>query len=265
MSSLTQDIERALSHQPHASPRYVKQRRYILLSLIDDLRMINHVVTRLSSLDKNIIQKLIRYWQAQRNNGNTIYHKVTILRSVCKHYLPANPIPSNQELDITYRLADKVIILDNTPLLDIKSLALSYLYRLQRYFGLKIIEALKIEPYMFDKEGLWLARSVAYNNKNRFIPYWCEEQKQLTNELLLDTNISAVDRALLAMQYKAILQQSGIEDKEYYRYQYISHRYQNLRIDDKMDYHLILKQLRSEAGYRENRQLKAILKCLNAS
>ncbi|MFN7098309.1 MAG: hypothetical protein ACK4PR_12260, partial [Gammaproteobacteria bacterium] len=199
------------------------------------------------------------------NSSNTIYHKITVLRNICKHYLAINPIPSQQELGITYHFGGKIIILDNMQVLDIKHATISYLQRLQRYFGLKMMETVKVEPYMFDKEGLWLARAAAYNNKNRFIPYWCEEQKKLVSELLLDTSMTSSDSALLVMQYKAILNQADIIDNEYYRYQYIYHRYQHLLKIGQVDYYTMLKQLRSETGYRENRQIKAILKCLNAS
>ncbi|MFN7098613.1 MAG: hypothetical protein ACK4PR_13825 [Gammaproteobacteria bacterium] len=265
ITTLLQDIEQAILHQPHASPRYAKQRRYILLSLIADLRTINRVIPRLSSLNKNIIQKLIQYWQAQGNSSNTIYHKITVLRNICKHYLADNPIPSQQELGLTYYFGGKTIILDNMAVLEIKHPTIGYLHRLQRYFGLKMIETIKVEPYMFDKEGLWLTRAAAYNNKNRLIPYWCEEQKRLVGELLLDTSMRSSDSALLVMQYKAILKQTGIIDNEYYRYQYIYYRYQHLLTTEQTDYYTILKQLRSDTGYRENRQIKAILKCLNAS
>lgn len=197
---LKKDIGEILSKQPQASPRYVKMRRYILLALIDDLQAINHVIPRLSSMNKNIIQKLILYWKAQGNSGNTIYLKITILRNVCKHYFISNPIPSNQELDIAYYLRNKTIELDNTPMLDSNNSIVNYLYRLQRYFGLKMLESVKIESYMFDKDRLCVAHAAAYNNKNRFIPYWCEEQKPLVSELLIDTSITKINNKICIEQ-----------------------------------------------------------------
>lgn len=262
IASLKQDIERALSSHPHGSPRYVKQRRYTLLALVNALQAINCLVPRLSHLNKFIIQKLIQYWQEQGNSVDTICHKISILRNVCKQYLITNPIPINRELGIADITIKKVVSFNPATAPVITDPTIEHLYRLQRYFGLKLSEALKMESYMFDESGLRMARAVAYNKKNRFIPYWCEEQKQFYRDSLQDLKFTKNHKKLLSLQHKAILQQANIVDKEYYRYQYIYHRYQHLLGHDS-NLHNVLKQLRSETGYKENRQIKAILKYQN--
>lgn len=265
LSLLRQDIYQALRHLPHASPLYVKQRCHILLKLIDDLRAINRVIPSLKNLNKLILMKLINYWQEQDNDNNTIYRKVNILRNICMCHLEFNSFPTNLELGIKHINKSQNLRIVNNKSPDINNVAIDTIYRLQRNFGLKLTEALKIEPYMFDQQGLWLARIAAYNNKNRFIPYWHEEQRLFIDSFLSKANLLIDDKILISMQYKLFLKQMGILNKEYYRYQYIKHRYQDLLINDDLNHQNILKRLRGELGYCENKQIKAILTCLNDS
>jgi len=265
IKSLQLDIALALKKVAKGTPQYYRMRRYILATLITDLKVINHLIPRLNGLREDIVKKLVTLWLKRGNSSKTIQSKLSIVRGVCQAHCPELVIPSNRELNLSRPPLKKLKIPVLVPLEQISNPAIRQYCALQHEFGLTQQEELWFRGYMFQANELRLPRQIAYNHRDRAVAVETEQQQHLRQDIL---TAAAFAKPRCAVQVKAqaklfsdVLKPLGITQPNYYRYHYIKTRYDALHQSGHKPRD-VFQQLRRETGYQSNRPLREILQCL---
>ncbi|NNM59982.1 MAG: hypothetical protein HKM04_09240 [Legionellales bacterium] len=267
LSLLKTDIQQALSSMAGGSPCFRREREKVLFSLPDDLMALNSLVPRLKEIRTPVLKKLVQLWQSRGNTSNTVCRKISILRSVIVAYVDSIPFPDNPTLGIQYEKAVIAVAKQGMNIQSIRDTDVQLVCRLQVCFGLKKQEAIRFEPFMLADTELRLSREAAYNSHNRTVPYWNEAQQALIHDLksLPITGFRASyggNLMLLSSLHTNAFKQQGVQQKEYFRHIYLHERYVSLSQSSAKTTQLaVLKQLREEMGYADNRKIKEILTC----
>lgn len=265
---LKSDIRNALRNVPKGAPSFYTRRQAVMLSLINDLSEINQLYPRLSCLKKETIFSLLKLWRSRGAGTKTLHRKISILRTIVRQHCGDKIFPTNAELGIQYKLDKKRIVSKEMRLADIKDDLVRDICMLQYHFGLKKSEAIHFKNFSAG-DVLLIPRSIAYNSKERHIPILTEKQRQVLTHF--DTQhlngfiADHLDVRLIALTHSSQLKLLDIRDGDYFRYEYIKNRYEALKTDNTLKQLERLRILRQELGYRENKQIKEILQCLNVS
>lgn len=264
--ALRKDVELALKKLPKGTPQYYHMRRYIMLTLITDLKTINRLVPQLGSLRNNIIDELVMLWQRRGNCTKTILSKVSIIRQVCRAHCPDLTLPTNQALGLKLEQNKRTKIQHWITPEQVVVPAIRQLCTLQYHFGLTKQEALQVRSYMFQGTQLRLPRKITYNHYDRSVPIQSELQRHQQSIIAMNPVFiqrrSRNELQALSEQFRQQLEQIGIIDENYYRHYYIKSRYEFLQ-QIGLKPRALFQQLREETGYRSNRPLMEILKCLS--
>lgn len=265
IASLRADIEQALRAVSYGTPDVVARRRYLCDALVYELIELHAVVPRLRSINEKIWHQLVALWQKKGNQPKTIINKLSTFRQLIERYVGLGYFPSNAVWGLD-KITKNTLPLAQPLVVTLDSITDRVVYplcALQRYFGLKKQEAIRVESFMLTADTICLSRSAAYNSKNRVIPIETLEQKNLFTQLQSENFTRFVtpvyDVTRLSMLHKIQLSQAGIVHDDYFRQQYAVNRYQNLlQTQDKAT---TFRQLRSEMGYQRNDSLKEMLAC----
>jgi len=273
-ASLIQDIEDALTYSKNGSKKSVQRRSYTLRRLPDELIKMKCLVPSLSALNSNLVKKLVEYWVHKGDRPKTIYNKVSDLRNVIQKKYNAMEFPSNVMLGIHCVQVPKLlpsIAYENIKLhsMDNAIKHLNVVCGLQYFFGLKKSEATQFRPYMLRPHCINVPRSISYNHIDRVIEVSTQKQTEFINtinkESLTYNTADQQYRKLLTLMHGHALKLIGVDEPEHYRYQYVLWRYNQLKESNSLDLMQCYQQLRQELGYRENRQIKELLICLENS
>lgn len=262
-SRLEHELNNILRDLKAGAPSYRITNRYIVQKLPYDLMQINRLTPTLSGLKQETIVELVRYWQHMGNTASTIARKIAVLRKIVEHR-NTHEFPTNSELRITTPPQPKRVAVIDIPITVFGNPAVRQLCELQYYFGLKKFEAIMLRVSIVNQK-LYIPRSMAYNNKDRFVAIvtsaqrrCLDQQAALSSQFINDVKT----RRALASWHQLELAQWGINDPDHYRYDYIKQRYQQLTQENSVT-QIIMTQLRQELGYQSNQPLMRILKCLD--
>jgi hypothetical protein len=189
-------------------------RRGLLMRIADDVISLGYGLRHVQGLKEKHVKAVIKHWAEEGLTNGTIKNRLSALRYLaCKINKP-NLLPSNQELGIGNRQYTPRF---NRALVDpdFSKINNSYVYvslQLQRVFGLRREEAIKIKPHLADKgDQLALLPSWCKGGRGRHVPirtdeqrYWLEEAKKIAGDK---------SNSLIPLG-KSYIQQRGIYDKQ---------------------------------------------------
>lgn len=144
-----------------------------------DLHETGYKVQNIACIKPRHVYKLVAHWQARELSAGRIKNFMSDLRFIYRLFNEKD-LPDNDTLGIANR---SYVLEENKAIdeIDLSVISDEYLrcsMELQRHFGLRREECLKIKPRAADKgKRLWLKSSWTKGNVERYIPIKTEEQR----------------------------------------------------------------------------------------
>lgn len=202
-----------------------------------DLHQLGYVVRNISGLKQKHVSALVGHWQKRGLSVGTIKNRLADFRFVCNALGRSNVIKENNDYSIGSRVMipteNKAIIDPDFSKIDNQHLRVSL--ELQRVFGLRREECLKIMPHLADKKDhLWLQGSWTKGRVERKIPIltkeqrlWLNRAKRLTtkSQSLIPNGKSYIHQRNL---YNRLTREIGYKNLHGLRHAYAQRRYKEL-------------------------------------
>ena len=214
---LQRTIYQVLKHNRDGSYATQHDRKHILFKFAEDLVSLGFALRDIRGLKEKHIVAVIKFWQEKNLSSATIKNRTAILRHLCTRINKINIVPSNTKLCISKRI---YIPISNRALHDPDFSKISNKYirislELQRVFGLRREESLKINPWQADKrDHLFLQASWCKGGREREIPIRTDEQRYWLNQA---KNLVQYKDLSLIPPKKSYIQQRCIYDKQVVR------------------------------------------------
>lgn len=214
---LQRSIHQVLKHNRSGSYATQANRHYTLRTFAADLVSIGYGLRDICGIKQKHILAVVKFWQKKRLTNSTIKNRTAVLRFLCNKINKHNIIPSNKELNIGKRnyvpLTNRAI---HHP--DFSKISNQYVHtslQLQRVFGLRREESIKIKPHLADKgDKLELLSSWCKGGRGRTVPVRTEEQRYWLDQA---KKIAEKFGHSLIPEKKNYLQQRCVYDKQVLR------------------------------------------------
>ncbi len=189
-------------------------RKNILLRIADDLQKIGMLMPNIYSLKPKHVTALVKHWQEGGLSIRTIKNRMATVRFIFEATNKIAILPSNDALGIERRNYKPRFnrALFNPDFSKITDRHLYLSLQLQKAFGLRREECIKIQPHIADKGArLELLPSWCKGGRGRVLPiltveqrFWLDEAKKIVKQI----------RASLIPKDKSFIQQRYIYDKQ---------------------------------------------------
>jgi len=192
-------------------------RRGLILRFAEDLVNLGYKITDIHSLKLKHIQAVTKFWQDKHLSNATIKNRLSALRQLSNILRKPMLVPSNTELNIGRR---KYVSHTNRALFNPELEKISHPYlrvslELQRLFGLRREESLKIKPHLADNDNeLKLQPSWCKGGRGRNIPILTEEQRYWMDKA---KEIAGKPGNSLIPEEKNYIQHRNVYDKQVIR------------------------------------------------
>ncbi len=213
-------------------------RRAILTQFSKDLVSLKYGLRDIYNLKEKHILAVIQFWQDKKLKSSTIKNRMAVLRYLAKKINKPNLIPDNNKLGIQKRT---YVPVKNRAFHDpsFSKITNQYVHislELQRVFGLRREESLKIKPHIADKnDKLELLPSWCKGGRGRSIPirteeqrYWLEQAKILATKF----NHSLIPQDKNYIQHRYVydkqVTRAGLKNMHGLRHAYAQKRYKEL-------------------------------------
>jgi hypothetical protein len=179
--SIRNDLKRSIVFflKTHRGGSYSTQadRRYILLQAANDLVSLGYGLRDINGLKQKHVLAIVKSWQDKGLSNSTIKNRTAVLRKLCEGLKKSTLVPNNDQLKIGKRKYVSVTnrAQHNPNFEKISDPYIKISLELQRVFGLRREESLKIKPHLADK-----------GNRLELFPTWCKGGRGRT--LLIRTN-----------------------------------------------------------------------------
>jgi site-specific recombinase XerD len=213
-------------------------RKKILYLFSNDLVTLGYGLRHIKGLQEKHITAVLKSWMKSKVQNSTLKNRTAALRFLCKCINKPSIIKSNDGMGIGKR---KYLPTENKAIHnpDFSKITNPYVYvslQLQRVFGLRREEAIKIKPHMADKhQYLELSSSWCKGGRSRIIPinteeqhYWLEQAKmqagKFGNSLIPEKKKYINQRDI----YDKQAQRAGLRNLHGLRHAYAQNRYKEL-------------------------------------
>jgi len=213
-------------------------RRNILHLFANDLVDLGFALRNINGLKNKHILATIKLWQDNKLAISTIKNRTSALRWLCGKINKKNLVPRNNELKIGRRtyapIRNRAIY--NPDFSKIKNPHIRISLELQRVFGLRREESLKIKPHLADKKDrLELLPTWCKGGRSRVIPirtdeqrYWLEEAKKIVGKF----GNSMIPQSKKYIQHRHVYEKqvlrAGLRNLHGLRHAYAQNRYKEL-------------------------------------
>jgi hypothetical protein len=185
-----------------------------LLNFTHDLIKAGFKITDIYSLKLKHIQAVVNFWQGKKLNNATLKNRLSVIRKLADLIKKPQLVPSNNQLNIGKRsyVSEKNRALFNPDFSNITDKYIKVSLELQRVFGLRREESLKIKPHLADKKDcLQLQPSWCKGGRGRIVPIKTDEQRYWLNQA---KEIAGKFGNSLIPENKNYIQQRYIYDKQ---------------------------------------------------
>ncbi len=209
-------------------------RRGILQQALEQVIDLGYKIATVEQIKPKHIQALVRFWQQKKLAVGTIKNRLAALRYLADVLQKLELVASNKVLQVGSRITstrrNKACV--HPDLSKITDPYVKASVELQRVFGLRREESLKIKPHLADQGNkLSLLGSWCKGNRSREIPIRTEEQRGCLDQakgLLPTPNQSLIPEAKSYIQHRYVydkqLQRAGIKSHGL-RHAYAQQRY----------------------------------------
>lgn len=182
---LQNSIKQILQRSHEGSHNGQADRKTILMKFAEDVVKRGNKLRHVNGLKSKHIFGVVQQWQKEGLASGTLKNRLSALRFLAEKIGKANIVPSNNELKIPARTStpkfNRAIV---NP--DFSTISNEYIFislQLQRVFGLRREESLKIRPHQADQGNhLALQPSWCKGKRGRNIPISNEEQRYWLNQ-----------------------------------------------------------------------------------
>ncbi len=211
---LQRTLFQLLKHNRDGSYATQHDRKNILFKFAEDLVSLGYALRDIKGLKEKHITAVVKFWQNKGLSNATIKNRTACLRYLCMRINKVNIIPSNNKLCISKRTYVPIInrALHHPDFSKVTNQYIRISLELQRVFGLRREEALKIKPWQADKgDHLSLQDSWCKGGRGRTIPIQTDEQRHW---LIQAKNLVQGKDLSLIPPKKSYIQQRYIYDKQ---------------------------------------------------
>ncbi|MEO8402593.1 MAG: phage integrase N-terminal domain-containing protein [Gammaproteobacteria bacterium] len=190
--NLQRSIQNILNNNRTGSYDTQANRRHILFTFAKDIISAGYGLRGVNGLKQKHIFVAVRHWQEKELSVATIKNRMSALRNLCGIINKENIVPTNDQLGIGKRsyVSLKNRAIHQPDFSKIKDPNVMVSLQLQRLFGLRREESLKIKPHMADKgDKLELLSSWCKGGRGRSVPirtdeqrYWLDRAKQIASD-----------------------------------------------------------------------------------
>lgn len=237
---LQHSIMNVTQHNRDGSYNTQVDRQRILNQIAAELTSGGYKLRHVNALKQKHVRYLNEQWQEKGLSSGTIKNRNAALRWLCKKLNKRDLMPSNDAMGIERRVhvtnINKAIDLTDELLSKISNPRVLVQLQLQRHFGLRREEAIKIQPHFADRgDHIFLQASWCKGGRSRTVPisskearYWLDEAKKLAGT----KQASLIESDKTYKQAKEIynkqLQRAGIHKAHGLRHQYAQEQYELL-------------------------------------
>lgn len=215
--SIKHDLQRSiyqlLSRNKCGSFASQAARSHILKQFAKDLVQLGYGLRKIQGLKQKHIDSVLDHWKGKKLANSTLKNRMAALRFLSERINKGNLIASNHDLKIAAReykpTINKAIFSPNFDKITDQHVRISL--ELQRVFGLRREEALKIKPHLADKgKSLELMPTWCKGGRGRFVPVKTEEQRYWLNQAkqLVSYGMSLIP------QHKSYIKHREVYDKQ---------------------------------------------------
>lgn len=231
-------IYQVLKHNKLGAFSTQYDRKAALFQAAADLVSHGYKLPHIQGLKQKHVRFLVELWQSQQLSIGTIKNRLSHLRTLCTLLKRYEVVPNNDNLNIGKRVystnEDKSLKCGQTE--HMQNYRIQVQLELQRHFGLRHEECIKIKPFLADKvTQLELQGSWCKGGRPRTVPicteaqrYWLEEAKKLAGQ----RHYSLIPPQQTYQQYFKrfynYINQVGFEGSHGLRHEYAHQRYQEL-------------------------------------
>jgi len=219
--SIRQDLWRSITnvfkHNKEGSYATQADRRYMLKQFMNDLVSLGYGLRDIRGLKQKHILSVVNHWKTKALSNSTIKNRMSTLRNLCQKINKPTIILSNKEYNIGQRtyVPVKNKALFNPDFSRISNNNIRISLELQRVFGLRREESIKIKPYVADKKDkLELLPTWCKGGRGRTIPIITEEQRYWLDQA--KKHVKEFSYSLIP-QNKNYIQQRSVYDKQVLR------------------------------------------------
>lgn len=210
---LQRSIHQIVSRDKSGSFATQAARLCILKQFAADLVKLGFGLRNIQGLKQKHIESMIEYWKGKNLANATLKNRMSVLRFLCEKINKASVIVSNKDLKIAARnykpTINKAIYSPNFDKVTDQHVRISL--ELQRVFGLRREEALKIKPHLADKcKSLELLPTWCKGGRGRFVPIRTEEQRYWLSQA---KQLVAYGKSLIP-ERKSYIQHREVYDKQ---------------------------------------------------
>jgi hypothetical protein len=237
-TDLQHSVLTILKHNPHGSYATQADRRTMLTQFASDLVKLGYGLRDIRGLKQKHINAILESWKNDLETS-TIKNRLSALRFLCKFINKSNLIPSsNEALGIGKRkyIPDHNVAIYNPDFSKISNKYVRVSLELQRVFGLRREESMKIKPHMADRgHRLELLSTWCKGGRGRGMDirteeqrYWLDEAKKLAGKFGNSLIPISKDYKKHCSVYKKQVIRAGFRRVHGLRHAYIQQRYKEL-------------------------------------
>ncbi len=237
-SKLKYSIKNILLNDNSGSFASQHDRNTMSMRIADDLIDLGYKLPVIHNLKQKHVIAIVEYWKQKNLSNATIKNRVSVIRHLSALMNKPQIVPSNQDLKIGARnyVSLKNRALYNPDFSKISNPHLRISLELQRVFGLRREESLKIKPHLADKgDKLELMPSWCKGGRGRFIPirteeqrYWLEKAKELVEKAGYSLIPQEKDYIQHRYLYDKQVERSDLRNVHGVRHAYAQQRYKEL-------------------------------------
>lgn len=241
MSAKT-ELKRSISYvlKSNRDGSYATQadRRHILFRFAEDLVSLGFKLRDIHGLKQKHIYAVIEFWKNKNLSAGTIKNRTAVLRHLCVRINKANVITDNTQLAIPKRVYVSRVnrSLPSPDFSKISNQHIRISLELQRVFGLRREECLKIKPWQADKgKYLYLQDSWCKGGRSRSVPILTEEQRYWLNKAKTlaehkDCSLIPPKKSYIQQRYvyDQQVRRAGLKNLHGLRHAYAQRRYKEL-------------------------------------
>lgn len=210
----------------------------IALHFIDQLFGLGYKIPHIRSLKQKHIIAVVNLWQKENLSNGTMKNRMSVVRHLALVIDKSGIVPSNTDLGIGLRkyVPTTNKALHNPDFSAITNEHLKVSLELQRVFGLRREESLKIKPHLADKGNeLKLMPSWCKGGRERSVPILTEEQRHWLNKAKsvagkFGNSLIPQDKSYIQHRnfYDRETQKAGLKNLHGLRHAYAQRRYNEL-------------------------------------
>lgn len=213
-------------------------RKHMLLHFVDELVGLGYKLPHIGNLRQKHIEAVVNHWKQQNLSNATLKNRLSAIRHLAALLNKPQIVLSNSALGIGARkyVPTKNRALHHPDFSKISNPYIKISLELQRVFGLRREESLKIKPHLADKgEKLELLPSWCKGGRGRIIPirteeqhYWLEQAKNIAGKFgnsLIPPEKNYIQHRYV---YDKQVTRAGLRNLHGLRHAYAQQRYKEL-------------------------------------